>query len=149
MTTLPSPQHSATNRKAAARLLVVDDEDSLRGLLEEFFERNGYEVICCSGGQEALDVLLDQPVDAVIADLVMPEMDGIALLTTLSSRHPGLPVVMLTALGFQEDLLIEALRLGAAGFVSKGLPLSQLLMEVHRVLHVPEKLRASHAEEEN
>jgi DNA-binding NtrC family response regulator len=68
-------------------------------------------------------------------DIVLPDADGMEVLSAVKQNHPNLPVVMLTGIGFDEELLQEAKERGAVGYVSKTLPLDQLLMEVRRVLN--------------
>jgi len=70
----------------------------------------------------------------VILDVALAEADGLELLARLKGVHPKLPIIILTGMGFDDELLQEALQKGASGYVSKTLPLEQLLMEVHRTL---------------
>jgi two-component system, cell cycle sensor histidine kinase and response regulator CckA len=91
----------------AATVLVVDDEEMMRSLLCRTMESERYQVYAAGDGVEAL-ALLDRgvPVDLVIADVSMPRMDGRQLVVELSSRHPHLPVVLISGvyLGGTPDL---------------------------------------------
>ena len=80
-----------------AKVLVVDDDAALRFTLEEVLGDKGFEVVSADSGAQALERLAG--VDAVITDLAMPGMDGLALLAQLREREPELPVVLLTAHG--------------------------------------------------
>ncbi len=103
-----------------SRVLVVDDEPANRRLLGDLVAREGFEVLVAAGGAEALDVLARERVDLVMLDLMMPEVDGMAVLAELRARRalPGLPVVVVTA---HEDrsVRIEALAKGAIDFLTK------------------------------
>jgi DNA-binding NarL/FixJ family response regulator len=72
--------------------------------------------------------------DLMILDIALPDADGLELLESMKAAHPNLPVVMLTGMGFDDELLSEALRRKASGYISKTLPLDQLLMEIRRIL---------------
>ena len=106
--------------RAAARLLVVDDEPNMRTVLTGLLTREGYHVETAANGRAALDALERSGgnVHVVLTDLRMPEMDGMALLEELTRRYPGRPVVMLTAHG-TVDTAVEAMKFGAFDFVTK------------------------------
>ncbi len=116
-------------------LLVVDDEAPIRDLLESFFKRQGYHVWTAETAAAAITIADEQPLHLIILDVVLPDSDGLELLSTLKSAHPNLPIIMMTGIGFDEELLQEARGRGASAYVSKTLPLDQLLMEVHRALN--------------
>ncbi len=118
-------------------LLVIDDERPIRHLLSCFFREHEFEVTTSATSLEAQRVVNEVPIDLVILDINLPDVDGLDLLATLKSSHPNLPVIMLTGLGYDDELVQESLRRGAAGFISKSLPLDQLLMEVHRTFMQP------------
>ncbi len=118
-------------------ILVVDDEAPIRELLESYFKKRGYLVSTAANGQDALRLANEDGVKLhlVILDVVLADSDGLELLGELKAAHPNLPVIIMTGIGFEEELLQEALQKGASGYVSKTLPLDQLLMEVHRTLN--------------
>lgn len=115
-------------------ILVVDDEPPIRELLKSYFAKHGYEVTTSSDAQEALRLADETPLNLVILDVLLPDTDGLEVLERMKSAHPNLPIIIMTGIGFDEDLLQEAIQKGASGYVSKTLPLDQLLMEVHRTL---------------
>src|SRR5438105_1660253 len=102
----------------ADRVLVVDDEQSLRKVLAATLQREGYEVTVCSNGEEAIAALDRDGADVVVTDLVMPKMDGLSLLRKVVARHPDVPVIVVTAHG-RVDSAVEAMKAGAFDFVSK------------------------------
>jgi two-component system response regulator PilR (NtrC family) len=102
---------SATSDRAA-RILVVDDERSMRELLAIVLGREGYEVVAAENGRQALDELERRPVDLLISDIHMPDMTGLDVLRTAKGMNPDLAGIMVTAFASTETA-IEALRMGA------------------------------------
>ena len=102
----------------ADRVLVVDDEQSLRKVLAATLQREGYEVTVCGDGEEAIAALERDGADVVVTDLVMPRMDGLALLRKVVARHPDVPVIVVTAHG-RIDSAVEAMKAGAFDFLAK------------------------------
>lgn len=115
-------------------ILVVDDESPIRELLRSYFTRHGYEVTVAEDALSATRFADELQLHLVILDVLLPDCDGLELLQQLKTAHSNLPIIIMTGIGFDEDLLQEAIQKGAAGYVSKSLPLDQLLMEVHRTL---------------
>jgi CheY-like chemotaxis protein len=81
---------------ASKRILVVDDDPAIRGLLQDYLEWSGYAVETAENGREALSKLVEAGYDAVVTDYSMPEVDGLAVLKHIRRHHPSLPVVMMT-----------------------------------------------------
>jgi DNA-binding response OmpR family regulator len=123
-------------------VLVVDDEAQIRELLSIYLRKQGYEVHTASSSAETLSCLAAFPVDIVVLDIGLAEEDGLRLLEHLKTSHPGIRVVMLTGMGFVEDLLQEAHDKGADGYVSKVLPLDELLIAIERATEGPTPLAA-------
>jgi DNA-binding response OmpR family regulator len=117
-----------------AHLLVVEDEEPVCKTLRRYLAAHEYQVTSASSAEEALEQLDYLQIDLVVTDILLPGMDGLAFLKSVKENHPNLPVIIVTGMGFDEVAMSEALENRADGFVSKGLTLSQLLMEVHRVL---------------
>jgi two-component system response regulator (stage 0 sporulation protein F) len=86
------------------KILVADDEMAIRLLYSEELKEEGYEVFTASNGREALDIIDKEPLDLVILDIKMPEMDGIEALRQIKEKKPGLPVLLSTAYGeYKQD----------------------------------------------
>jgi DNA-binding response OmpR family regulator len=115
-------------------ILVVDDEPQIRELLGIYLNKQGYSVSTAASGTEALRLCGQSHVDLAVLDIGLAGEDGLNVLGTVKSRHPQTKVVMLTGMGFVEDLLQEAQDKGADGYVSKVLPLDELLLAIHRTL---------------
>ena len=109
----------------ADRVLVVDDEQSLRKVLAATLQREGYEVQVAVDGEEALAALDRDGADVVVTDLVMPKMDGLSLLRKVVLRHPDVPVIVVTAHG-RVDSAVEAMKAGAFDFVTKPFETAEL-----------------------
>ncbi|HET8622407.1 MAG TPA: sigma-54 dependent transcriptional regulator [Gemmatimonadales bacterium] len=115
-------------------VLVVDDVPALAEQYAYDLRRlGGYEAMVAAGGTAALEVLGREPVDCVILDLEMPGMDGFELLRTLAHRGSETPVIVYTATG-NYDRCIEAVRLGAAGFIDKADPMARVVREIEQAL---------------
>src|SRR5437762_11213042 len=99
------------------RILVVDDEANLRKVLAAILARDGYEVVEAADGEQALG-LIGHRVAAIITDLKMPRVDGMALLRRVTAEHPDVPVIMITAHG-SVDSAVEAVKLGAFDYIEK------------------------------
>jgi len=110
----------------------VDDEQQMRELLSLYLSQNGYEVSTAGSSTETLKVVEQKQIDIVVLDIGLADEDGLKLLSAIKARRPNIQVVMLTGMGFVEDLLQEAQQKGADGYVSKGLPMDELLLALQR-----------------
>src|SRR5580700_4455501 len=97
------------------RALVVDDSPTQAIELRHRLVVAGFAVRMASNGREALAAVEQELPEIVLTDLQMPEMDGLELVQQLTRRHPGLPIILLTAFG-SEEIAVRALRGGAAGY---------------------------------
>lgn len=116
-----------------ARVLVVDDDVRLYELLASYLEQNGVSPAHANRGSRALDLLGREAFDAVLLDVMMPEMDGLHVLRKLRERWPGLPVIMLTAKGDETDRVV-GLELGADDYLPKPFSPRELLARLKAVL---------------
>ena len=103
---------------ASRRILVVDDDESLRRVTQVQLEDEGYTVATAASGEEALAVLARKPQDLVITDLSMPGMSGVDLLSKVRLDYPETTVVLVTAFGTVESA-VEAMRVGAFDYITK------------------------------
>jgi CheY-like chemotaxis protein len=102
-------------------VLLADDNDDIRELLQEFLEGAGYAVIAAADGQEAIDHLAASGIDLIIADINMPRRTGLEVLRTVREQLPEVPVIMLSGQGSGDAAGDEAYRLGARLCLSKPL----------------------------
>lgn len=123
-------------------VLVVDDDPRNRHLLASLLSREGFDCLTASGGAEALEILSQQAVGVVLLDLMMPTVDGLAVLAAMTARGllPAVPVVVVTA-SDDRQMRHRALRAGAIDFLSKPLDSLEVICKV-RALTELRRLRA-------
>src|SRR6266852_2791335 len=114
-----------------ARVLIVDDEPSMRVALKSLFQSNGHETVAATSGIEALAHL--DGIDAVITDYSMQRMNGIQLLEALRERDHSLPVMLLTAHG-SERLAVQAMKAGACDYLTKPPDNDELSLVIDKAL---------------
>jgi CheY-like chemotaxis protein len=124
---------------STARILVVDDEESMRITLAANLELEGHEVVEAATGEEALQRVRERPVDVVLADIRMPGLHGVELNRHLRREQPGLPVVLMTAFA-QESLVEDALAEGVFTVLHKPFDVAHLLRTLRQAARTPEVL---------
>jgi putative nucleotidyltransferase with HDIG domain len=124
---------AADRQSKPPRILVVDDETPIRSMIGSALERQGYAVHLVANGKEALKKLEGNSFDLVLTDIVMQDVNGIALLEWIQGQHPNLPVVMVTAV---QDIgvAIDSMRRGAYDYLLKPFERDHLLNTVRRAL---------------
>jgi len=122
------------------RILIVDDEVDALDLMEELFQKNGYETYTARNGLEALSIIRDHEPDIMISDLVMPEMDGMKLLDVVSKKYPDIAVIMITAHGTIETA-VEAMKKGAKDYILKPLRLDEIVAKVETIAQLKSLIR--------
>jgi two-component system, NtrC family, response regulator AtoC len=115
------------------RILAVDDESSMRRLLEIGLKQAGYQTVLAANGKEALDIIRKNEVDLVVSDLHMPIMSGLQLLQSLQSESIETPVIIVTAQGEVESA-VSAMKLGAKDYLLRPFDLETLELAIHRAL---------------
>ena len=126
---------------SSPRILVVDDEADIRGLLSEILAEEGYEIEVAADAASARRAAARQEPDLVLLDIWMPDMDGITLLREWNEKNSlRCPVVMLSGHGTVETA-VEATRLGAFDFVEKPLSIAKLLRTAERALEAGKRRR--------
>ncbi len=114
-------------------VLVVDDENSMRELLEIVLEKRGFSVATAGTGEEALSRFKEQTFDAVIQDVRMPGMGGMALLEELRRLDPHIPILIITAYSTW-DSAVDAMRLGAFDYIRKPFVTEEIINTLNRAL---------------
>jgi EAL domain-containing protein (putative c-di-GMP-specific phosphodiesterase class I)/ActR/RegA family two-component response regulator len=117
------------------RLLVVDDEPSLRELMTELLTEAGYRVTACANGRAALEALQRETHDAILTDIRMPDMDGLSLLRAVREKDLDLPVVLFTG-GPSVETATEAVEWGALQYLAKPVPAERLLEVAGRAVRL-------------
>lgn len=124
---------SASNRKKfQPRILVVEDEEFLRSLLQVSLEKEGYAVLTASDGVKAMQIFNATPIDLILLDVIMPNMDGFEVCAQIRKRS-DVPIVMLTALNSPDDT-VEGFELGADDFISKPFTFKEVHARLQAIL---------------
>ncbi len=116
-----------------AKLIIVDDEKSIRDALRDILEYEGYEVDEAKDGEEGLDMIIKSSYDVALCDIKMPKMDGLELLLKAGEAGRGTQFVMVSAFGNVENA-VEATKRGAFDFITKPPDLNRLLVTVRNAL---------------
>jgi DNA-binding NtrC family response regulator len=115
------------------RILVVDDDESLRWVTQAQLQQSGYDVAAAADGDAALEGIRQAPPDLVITDLKMPGMSGLKLLRKIRDDYPEIIVIMVTAFGTVENA-VEAMKAGAYDYIMKPVNMDELRLIVNRGL---------------
>ena len=116
-----------------SRILVVDDESSMREVLRILLEKDGHEVLLAPDGAAGLAVAASQPLDLIVSDVKMPRMDGVAFLAALRERGAATPVIMVTAYA-SADSAIQAMKHGAFDYLTKPFKVDEIKLVIRRAL---------------
>lgn len=116
-----------------ARILVVDDEESIREFLNIMLKKEGYDVTCVEDGQKAIDILKKKTFEMVISDLQMPQVTGLELLKFVKENYPDLLFMLITAFGTTETA-VEAMKLGAYDYITKPFKLDEVRINISNAL---------------
>ncbi|MGH9021148.1 MAG: hybrid sensor histidine kinase/response regulator [Acidimicrobiales bacterium] len=130
----PAAPVTAEAPRGSASVLVVDDDDALRHLMAQVLTRNGYRVVEAASGEDALGAFdaSESPIDLVVSDVVMGELNGRDLAGALRERDPALKVLL--ASGTADESIVEGLGVGHAAFLAKPFKPSALIDAVHALL---------------
>ncbi len=130
---------AAATPRAAARILLVDDEQSVQTLLAYPLRKDGYEVVSALDGREALDRFAEQRFDLVVLDIMLPKLDGIEVCRRLRGRSQ-VPIIMLTAKDDEIDKVL-GLEMGADDYITKPFSVREFRSRVKAALRRSEMLR--------
>ncbi len=119
-----------------AKILVADDELSMREFLKILLTKEGHEVICAADGEEALSLFQAHPCDLLVSDIKMAKVDGLELLRKVKEFCPNMAVVMITAYGSPEDA-IAAMKAGAYDYLTKPFKLKEIKSVIRHALSKP------------
>jgi len=118
-----------------ARILVIDDEDQIRALLRRVLEREGHQVLETEFGREALRIAESQPIDLVITDIMMPDTDGLEVITALRRESPKLKILAISGGGVLRNKALHVANvLGAHETLQKPFSIDALIGKVNEAL---------------
>ena len=115
------------------RLLIIEDEEPIRVGLEDVFVYHGFDVASAADGIDGLRQAFSKAHDMILLDLMLPGMDGFEVCRRIRERDTGQPIIMLTALTSDDDI-VRGLQLGADDYVAKPFSVTQLVLRVKAVL---------------
>jgi DNA-binding response OmpR family regulator len=127
--------------------LVVDDDTTVRDVVHRYLDRAGYRVILAGDGEQALAAVAEKAPDVVVLDLMLPRLGGLEVCRRLRRDAERVPIVMLTALGEEEDRVL-GLELGADDYLTKPFSPRELVLRVASVLRRSRELPARDADHE-
>ena len=125
------------------RLLIAEDEERLRRLLQMLLSNKGYNLTLAADGTEAWEIYQGGHFDLVITDIRMPNMDGMQLLRKIKELSPQTPIIVITAFGTIESA-VEAMREGALDYVTKPFEEAKLQVAIDRALNIGRILDENH-----
>jgi two-component system, NtrC family, response regulator PilR len=133
--TATSPLETAADVEGSAkpRILVVDDEPSMREMLRIVLRRDGYDVTVAANGAQAIDILQSERVDFLLSDIRMPDVSGVDVLRAGKETNRDLVAFMMTAFA-STDTAVEAMRLGAVDYFTKPFNMDELRLKVRQQL---------------
>ena len=120
-----------------SKILVIDDEPSIRDLLDTLLRRKGYVVVLAESGRKGLELFRREHPDVIILDMKMPGMDGLTVLQEIHRLDPRQPVIILTGAGTAE-MEQQVRALGVTEFVEKEFSLDHLGDSLKRILNNPD-----------
>ncbi len=116
-----------------ARILVIDDEKSIRNTLKDILEAEEHEIVAAEDGISGLEMFPEGNFDVVLCDIKMQEMDGIEVLQKIMEQHRDVPVIMISGHG-DIEIAVDAIKKGAFDFLEKPLDLNRLLITIRNAL---------------
>ena len=114
-------------------ILVIDDEAAQRDVLTGYLKKKGYKIFSASSGKEGIEITKNNPVDIILSDFKMPDLNGIEVLEKVKEINPEISLVIVTAYGTVENA-VKAMRLGAFDYISKPVDLDELDLMIERII---------------
>ena len=133
MEAMLTPRVSAFTMNRNGSILIIDDEEIMREILETLLTREGYDVRLAANAAEGLELARTRPCDAAVVDMMMPGMDGISTLDELKKLDDELPVLMITAFASVENA-IAAMKRGAFDYITKPFKNDEVLVVLRNAL---------------
>ena len=115
-------------------IFIVDDEAEIRDLLAEFLAYRGYRTTVVPSAAEAQKTVISDPPQLIISDLQLEDSDGLQMVEQLKLRLPDIPIMLLTGVFFDPEVVRDVLSKKVASYLNKTAPLTQILSEVQRLI---------------
>ncbi|MEK4384722.1 response regulator [Solibacillus sp. FSL W7-1464] len=120
-------------------ILIVDDQQGIRMLLNEVFKKEGFTTYLAANGFDAIKIAQENALDCVLLDMKIPGMDGLEILARLKENHPELPVMMMTAY-VEQHMMDRANELGVVKYFTKPFNIFEVRDEVNKLVEKTEKI---------
>ena len=120
-------------------ILIVDDQQGIRMLLNEVFKKEGFTTYLAANGFDAIKIAQENALDCVLLDMKIPGMDGLEILARLKEDHPELPVMMMTAY-VEQHMMDRANELGVMKYFTKPFNIFEVRDEVNKLVEKTEKI---------
>ena len=117
------------DKKDDISILIVDDDEYILDSFSQLITLRGYTYYTALNGKKALDILSKKKIDVIIADMKMPEMDGMHLLKTVKGQYPDIDVILITGYGAIDDA-VEAMKYGASDYILKPFSLDEMILKI-------------------
>lgn len=115
------------------KILIVDDQPGIRVLLQEVLKKEGYDIETAASGLEAVELLANQPFDALLTDMKLPGMNGVGILQHIQQDAAQMVIMMMTAYG-EMELIEQAKSLGASHFFTKPFNIMEVRETINKLL---------------
>jgi DNA-binding NtrC family response regulator len=115
-------------------IIIVDDEPDIRDVLTQALQAKGYRVTAAEAGHEALRIVKSDPPHLLVSDLQMEDADGLELIEEIKKQYPDLPVILLTGMIFDPEVIRETINKKVSCYLDKTSSLQKVMHEVQRLL---------------
>lgn len=116
------------------KILIIEDDLLISSMVQFRLKKDGYEIILVQDGNEGIKAIDNEDIDLIITDVMMPFKSGIEIIHYARKVKPEVPIIVLSSLGAEEQIVLEAFNLGVADFVPKPFNPNELAIRVKRVL---------------
>jgi DNA-binding NtrC family response regulator len=116
-------------------IIIVDDEPDIRDVLSQALQAKGYRVSAAEAGHEALRIIKSDPPDLLVSDLQMEDADGLELIEQVKLQLPDLPVILLTGMIFDAEVIRDTISKKVSCYLDKTSSLQKVMQEVQRLLN--------------
>ncbi|WP_126246734.1 response regulator transcription factor [Chitinophaga rhizosphaerae] len=115
------------------KILIAEDDNLIRKTIEIKLAKDGYEIISCSEGNQALESIRSEKPDIVLTDIMLPSVSGLEIVSAIKQEGSPIKVIVLSTMG-QENIVEEAFRLGADDYMTKPFSLTELSIRVKKLI---------------
>lgn len=116
-------------------ILVIEDDDIMLKAICKILGKNGYTAHAAKNGKEAYDFLNKNKYDLVLTDLMMPQVNGLEILSHIKTSNATLPVIIISSVG-NEDMISECYKIGCSDFIRKPITQIELLLKIKKILEI-------------